>query len=61
MLRCRTGEEACRRKRRRESRSSLVLAYKEGSLDVVYLWLLRKETGTGRGAERLCHGILSKE
>lgn len=59
MLRCRTGEEACRK--RGESRSNLVLAYKEGSLGIVYLWFLRKETGTDRGGEGLCHGMLSKE
>lgn len=29
----------------KESRSGLGLAYREGSLAMAYLWLIRKETG----------------
>lgn len=39
----------------------MVLGYKEGSLGMVYLWFIRKESGTDRGGERLCHDMLSKE
>ena len=44
-------DEACRKNMERESRSGLVLAYREGSLGMVYLWLIRKETGTDTGEE----------
>lgn len=57
MLRCRTGDEACRKNVEKESRSGLGLAYREGSLAMAYLWLIRKETGTvteERGCDMIC-------
>lgn len=51
MLRCRTGEQAGRKKMERESMSSLVLAYREGSLGIIYLWIMRRETGTDKRRE----------
>jgi len=45
------GDEAYRKKMGRKSRIGLVLAYRKGSLGIVYLWLMRKETGTNRREE----------
>lgn len=55
------GDKASRKKMRRESTSGLVLAYREGSQGMVYLWLIQKEPETARGGERLQCGMLSKE
>lgn len=51
-------DKACRKKMGRESRSGSVLAYREGSLGIVYLWLTRKETGTDRGEEKRGCGMV---